>query len=851
MRNTLKELNMEADVLDFNEAHKSRRSINPMRFSMTKIKQSLRLEDLDNWINQIKYPQSKNYQYPASLQLAEIHRQSCYLQKEKTFTQNVTKCECCQQNIRHKQHNMFTADMYDIMVHDYGISTPLYFSILKLHIIILLILGCSYGVYFCYLTTKICSDDEFWNNLADQIKETRFPNCEVQSKSFILPQEVIVEYLLSKGKHISYLIYTFACYLSVMMTPFMHEIIIRAKQIKYWNYEQLNHIKYHKLTLYIKHLPKKFSEQEILVYIHNALQKENPDYLNGNSLDELVYIYDIHPVKEINLQRQENYIKLLKVSQELKKDIQNMELKGEFIDLIMKLMHQTKQIAAIMKVGLPFTNKVIVKFNNAKVANSVYNHYSKSIFRRIVSSTKAMLGQAQDYKKQQLRLEMSQSMLTDSPSQIDYSAMKESPSQELCLQRSKSVEVVSKDLTKSLAELMEFSQHLDIQLPSQIEDHKDLNIQRGFRQDDIYWENIGMHTIKRFILRIMTTSITLVVGLISMGLFEFLFIEQQSFKKSGEVLKMELYANLLALCIIFLAVFSNIIVVIMTLKSKRSTYSLQERNIITFTTPIQQICIISFPYFLALFVDKGFENITPLYTLFVLARIRIIFKGLIGIFHVRQVSFWSRRRKLIKTFNPLNYFQKELNELMTPSLFPIRSRILYTFFIFSTGLLMMLIGPFILVICIPFQIIFYFYDKYCVLNVYRVDQQFTFELLRYLVKVMQIIMIPIYAYVYIQLLYSGISQGKQHQLNPNYDYYFLYSAYGIFGSLFLMYIFLKKQIANFFVYKILRYTKKYTNKDEIIEKSYFQSYSEYFDKLGVEELSQLLINTFKSMQYHS
>ena len=38
MRNTLKELNMEADVLDFNEAHKSRRSINPMRFSMTKIK---------------------------------------------------------------------------------------------------------------------------------------------------------------------------------------------------------------------------------------------------------------------------------------------------------------------------------------------------------------------------------------------------------------------------------------------------------------------------------------------------------------------------------------------------------------------------------------------------------------------------------------------------------------------------------------------------------------------------------------------------------------------------------------------------------------------------------------------
>ena len=45
--------------------------------------------------------------------------------------------------------------------------------------------------------------------------------------------------------------------------------------------------------------------------------------------------------------------------------------------------------------------------------------------------------------------------------------MRESPSgEEYCLQRSKSVDVVSKDLTKSLAELMEFSNHLDIQLPS-------------------------------------------------------------------------------------------------------------------------------------------------------------------------------------------------------------------------------------------------------------------------------------------------------------------------------------------------------------------------------------------------
>lgn len=52
--------------------------------------------------------------------------------------------------------------MYEVMKHDYGISTPLYFSILKLHMAILIVLGLSFGIYFCYLTSKICSDDNFW-----------------------------------------------------------------------------------------------------------------------------------------------------------------------------------------------------------------------------------------------------------------------------------------------------------------------------------------------------------------------------------------------------------------------------------------------------------------------------------------------------------------------------------------------------------------------------------------------------------------------------------------------------------------------------------------------------------------
>ena len=52
--------------------------------------------------------------------------------------------------------------MYEVLKYDYGISTSLYFSILKLHIAILIVLGLSFGIYFCHLTSKICSDGDFW-----------------------------------------------------------------------------------------------------------------------------------------------------------------------------------------------------------------------------------------------------------------------------------------------------------------------------------------------------------------------------------------------------------------------------------------------------------------------------------------------------------------------------------------------------------------------------------------------------------------------------------------------------------------------------------------------------------------
>lgn len=58
--------------------------------------------------------------------------------------------------IRRKRYNIFTCDMHDIFAGEYGTSIPIYFSILKLHFIVLLILGCIFGIYTTYISDKYC-----------------------------------------------------------------------------------------------------------------------------------------------------------------------------------------------------------------------------------------------------------------------------------------------------------------------------------------------------------------------------------------------------------------------------------------------------------------------------------------------------------------------------------------------------------------------------------------------------------------------------------------------------------------------------------------------------------------------
>lgn len=55
-------------------------------------------------------------------------------------------------------------------------------------------------------------------------------------------------------------------------------------------------------------------------------------------------------------------------------------------------------------------------------------------------------------------------------------------------------------------------------------DTKELRVFRGFYVNEIFWENIGMHTLTRLILRIRSVFITLIACGIMMGLFELMYV---------------------------------------------------------------------------------------------------------------------------------------------------------------------------------------------------------------------------------------------------------------------------------------------------------------------------------------
>ncbi|CAD8070116.1 unnamed protein product [Paramecium sonneborni] len=586
----------------------------------------------------------------------------------------------------------------------------------------------------------------------------------------------------------------------------------------------------------------------------------------NNFLNRIIYrnINNYHKTIYFGLKIDNKY-KISIILNELKTQ-PKLELKGQLIDLVFQLIKQTRDIQKTLQYGLPFTQKVILKFNSESVTNLVYKYYDKSFFNSVIQRIESIKESAQNYQEfQKDKVELQAQLLEQSQTHSSKSSniSEQQDLQEIVRGLSETFinppQEINAKMNQSIIDLLRLPENEEQQKSniqkSNIDEKKGLHLQRGFRQDDIFWEHIGMHTLKRLFLRLITTCITLLVGIIIMALFEILFILEQHLKrKAGWV--SSLVVIVMTLFIVFLSVFSTILVIFMTKRSKRSTYSLQEKNMITFMSPIQQVCILAFPFIFVLSILQQYSalnNISVVLAVSKLAQVRLIAKGIIHIFHLRSVKYNSTKKKVMKNFQPTSYFQKQLNQLLIPPLFPIRSRLFYILFIYSTGMMMIFFNPIMIIWCLVLQIIFFYYDKYSVLNEYHYDKLFTFQLQKYLILTYQVIMIPIYCYIYL-VTFTNTTQhiGSDESLISEYSTVsplWTFLGYGTFILSFASFLFFRQQIANFFVFVMLRYQKPLRDSTIFNEKSYFQSYNEYFHDLGVHELNSIIEDTFKNMQY--
>lgn len=88
--------------------------------------------------------------------------------------------------------------------------------------------------------------------------------------------------------------------------PILHDVVMMYHRIRYWDMEKSNHVKEHKCSVYVKHLPHKMTTEEVQSAIQKALlsdvslSKSIHLFQDKNAIDELIYIYDIHELVDIH-----------------------------------------------------------------------------------------------------------------------------------------------------------------------------------------------------------------------------------------------------------------------------------------------------------------------------------------------------------------------------------------------------------------------------------------------------------------------------------------------------------------------------------------------------------------------
>ncbi|CAD8048493.1 unnamed protein product [Paramecium sonneborni] len=732
---------------------------------------------------------SNYFKYPPDLNLAQLHKQAYLICPNKEIINKFQfdACPCCNKAINKKQFNWLCSDFYEQLADEYGIAVPLYFTILKIQLIILVIVFCMYGIIFMKTVHKIC----------DPLKEYQCEEdciCEFSS-NYHFTDLVNIQYHFSNiadnGEKNYFEFAAFFVFFINLHMPFLYDLFISYIEIKYWNKEPCFRQKETKHSIYVRHLQNKMKPEEIFALIKRSVEKHpNLDISSQSNLlmdplfKEIIYIYNVEQLQKFVSIREAVLIEI----------IQNLSNYSKYC--LQKDLAQQNNCSNKLENNLTLlediNNKIQKEIGNIEF-NSLTNDQLQTI-ESIQFSKKAIINFTDEKVFKLIHQNFKRTFLQDLKIKLNF--------------------IIHPKITDKIA------------------------VKKSFRINGLFWNNIGTKSLDRVIQKCKSIIVMFFACAILMVAYEFIYLyvndpEFKTKKHSGLLSSEEKVAtNIFTILVPIITTSAILIVIINQKKAKKNTFAHEERGFMHFLIVVNYLLVTFIPYLFTFELWNGKEKPPAIYNLVSLTQNKLITKHLFHTFHIRFISSLIKSRKGLKNY--LQYFQGQLNKIITPPFFPQRSRNCNALYSLTIGLCLIYVCPLITLICFFFNVYIYIFDRYAITHFYAIDSRFTIILMRHQIKVYSIAFYPIKIYLFMKLFW---------------DYEWLIQI-GLPVCLIvsLFNIIFRKQIIKFILFQIFNLKKLDSNQND--QKTYSESYINYLKNFKIDETNQItwqILNLYKKV----
>ncbi|CAD8157473.1 unnamed protein product [Paramecium pentaurelia] len=753
----------------------------------------------DSILNATNLNEYDYYNYPPNLEQAEIHRQAYYLCPDQYVLNNYPKeyCECCNKKFHRQPFNWVFGDLYEATVDEYGLAAPLYFTIIKFQLIIFIIVFCIYGVFFISEIHRICNSNPQLNCHIENNDLCR--TCEFQYSYGFIDIVTIQEYLhQEKGSNYQWFqVSAFLIFLINLHLPFFYDLLITYISFKYWNRDPYNKQNETITSIYIRGMSSKLTEKEILNLIKESMQRNNNQIISSQNklldnaqIEEIVYIYNTQEIKSLQQKRQNCLLDLVITAQQIKE----LEL-----------------------------SKEIITYKDTEV--KVYKAYTKEFLSQRISDLMKQLSDVNDnINKQIIGLQINNIPMNNQ----DINKMKLEP-----LEFSQKAIIRFNDPNISQLILQNFQiswfNKLRIKLnlipnPKLIDK---LIVKKSFRINGLYWENIGFRSQERIAAKVKSAITMLIACAALMTAYEFIYLykndpEYKVEKNNGRLsVAQRVLTNIFTVAVPIITTVAILVVIINQKESKKNTFAHLERSFMHVLIVVNYFLVTFLPYIFTFELWSGKTMSAAVYDLVTLTQNKIITKHVFHTVHIRYMGFVFLRRRIQK--NCKEYFQGQLNNLMTPPTFPQRSRVCNAMYSLTVGLCLVYVCPVITIISFIFNCYIYLFDRYSITHLYSIDKKFTISLMRHQLKIYSLSFFPIKIYLFIKLfwrygwlIYAGVPTC---------------CAFTIISILF------REKIVYFLLTKVFRVSRREDSKHT--PETYTSNYYQYMKKLNIDEQNEI------------